>query len=394
MRRAIQPSALFLGAALLAGCREGSANDTSGFGITLEPVPSSEVGADGCNGPDHVFGAPPSAPQVVWSSPAIVSTSRLAAALDLPQLYVTLADGAVAELDFSAGDPPSFEEVLPAHLIRDQVLAPAGVAGDEVLSGIAVTSETNLVLMEHTGNVLIVARRDAPAFAAALGTPSALGGFLDGSVFSARFNFEAPGDACPTADGRILVVDTGNHVLREVESTDTGLFVATLAGTGQTTSDDGGILETAFDTPWGLQVDCAGRLLITERGDFGGGNRLRSVALGTDPFFDDQAVESTTLAGDGAALTLAGIDEDASLARPSPAVSTASGEIYWVDTLTGVLRRYDPDTGLSDCPLDVDCAAAQASTVFTPGGDFGLALDGSGGLFVLDCSAQALYRIP
>jgi len=386
--------AVLLAALVLAACREGSENPSSGFDIELEPIPPSEIGADGCNGPDHLFTGPlPIAPLPVWSSAAVVSTSRLAAALDKPELYVTTADGGLVELDFAGGDPPVENELLPAHFVRDQILAPSGVPGDAVVSGVAVTSETNVVLMEHTGNVLIVALRDA-VFATALGTPAELGGFLDGPVFSAKFNFDAPGDLCVSADGRILVPDTGNHVVRQVESTLTGLFATTLAGTGQTTSEDGDILETAFDTPWGLQVDCAGQLIVTERGDFGGGNRLRSLAIGTDPFFGGIAADSQTLAGDGAALSLEGVGDEASLARPSPAVSTAGGEVYWIDTLTGVLRRYDITTGLADCPLDVDCAAAALSTPFTPGGEFGVALDGDGGLYVLDCAAQTLFRIP
>jgi hypothetical protein len=395
MQRALRGPGLILTVLALAACREGSQNESDDLDIELEPIPPSALGADGCNGEDHAFAGPlPLAPVPVWTSPAVAPTSRLAAALDGPWLYVTLSAGGLAELDFAGGDPPVETELLPPDFVRDQVLSPAGVAGDAVLSGVAVTSETSVILMEHTGNVLVVAQRDPPAFATALGTPSELGGFLDGSVFAAKFRFDAPGDLCGTADGRILVPDTGNHVLREVASTSTGLFVTTIAGTGQTTSEDGDILETAFDTPWGLHVDCAGQMLVTERGDFGGGNRLRSVAVGTDPFFGGTALDSQTLAGDGTLLTIEGVGEEASLARPSPAVSTEGGEVYWVDTQTGVLRRYDFGTGLADCPLDTDCTAAAASTPFTPGGDFSVALDGEGGLFVLDCSAQTLYRIP
>jgi len=383
-------------AVALYGCRQGTQNDTSGgFDIEVEPIQPSTIGASGCSGPDHAFTGPfPIVPVAVWTDAAIAPTSRMAGALDAPELYVTLDAGGLVELDFSAGDPPTPTELLPADYIRDQVLAPAGIAGDAVVSGVAVTTATGLILMEHTGNVLISAFRDPPAFAVALGTPTELGGFLDGTLFSARFQFEAPGDLCPTGDGRIFVADTGNNVLREIETTSTGLFVTTVAGNGQTESSDGDILETAFDTPYGLKLDCGDQLIVTERGDFGGGNKLRAVAIGTDSFFGGIAVDSNTLAGDGAPLTIAGVDDASSLAKPSPPVVTASGEAYWVDTLTGVLRRYDFSTGLADCPLDVDCVAAQSSTVFTPGGDFALALDGTGALFVLDCAAQTLYRIP
>ena len=386
---------LLLLALLLVACRDGSEQNQDGIGIDLDLIPPSKIGASGCNGPDHAFAGPfPVAPVAVWSSAQVTAFSRLAAALDAPELYVTLADGALVELDVTDPALPVETELLPAHYIRDQVLAPAGIVGDAVTSGVAVTGPTNLILMEHTGNVMISTFRDAPPFAAALGTPSATGGFLDGTLFAARFDFDAPGDLCPSNDGRIFVTDTGNHVLRQVETTGTGLFVTTVAGTGQTTSTDGNIVETAFDTPYGLKVDCSSELIVTERGDFGGGNRLRSVAIGTDPFFGGIAVDSRTLAGDGTAFTASGVDKQATLAKPSPPVVTASGEVYWVDSLTGVLRRYDFATGLSDCPLDVDCAAAQASTVFTPGGAFALVLDGTGELFVLDCTAQTLFRIP
>jgi hypothetical protein len=393
--RSIATALVLASAAAVAGCRKGTQNDTTGFGFEVGPIVPSALGAGGCNGPNHAFAGPfPIAPVAVWTDAAVAPTSRVAAALDAPELYVTLAAGALVELDFSGGDPPVATELLPADFVRDQVLAPSGIAGDAVVSGVAVTTANNLVLMEHTGNVLISAFRNPPAFATALGTPTELGGFLDGTLFAARFRFDAPGDLCPTGDGRILVTDTGNNVLRQIETTPLGLFVTTVAGTGQTESSDGDILETAFDTPYGLKVDCENQMIVTERGDFGGGNRLRAVAIGTDAFFGSIAVDSQTLAGDGVALTLAGVDGESSLAMPSAPVVTAGGEVYWVDSLTGVLRRYAFATGLADCPLDVDCAAAVASTPFTPGGAFALALDGAGALYVLDCAAQTLYRIP
>lgn len=380
---------------VLTACRDGSAQSGDVFGIVVTPIPPSAEGADGCNGPNQAFAGPfPIAPLAVWSSASIASTSRLAAAQGVEELYVTGADGVLIELDFSGGDPPLETELLPAHHIRDQILAPAGVPGDAVVSGVSVTSSDNVVLMEHTGNVVLVARRDPPAFAAAFGQPDAVGGFIDGSIFTARFRFEEPGDLCPTADGRIFLPDTGNHVLRVIESTGVGIFVTTVAGNGQTTSEDGDIIVTSFDTPSGMKTDCANQLIVTERGSFGGGNRLRAVTLGTLPFFGGLAAESITLAGDGTPFTVEGAGAAASLAGPSSAVSTSAGEVYWVDTLTGVLRRYRFSTGVADCPLDSNCTSAQVSTVLTPGGEFALTISSTGALYVLDNTAQTLYRIP
>ena len=100
------------------------------------------------------------------------------------------------------------------------------------------------------------------------------------------------------------------------------------------------------------------------------------------------------LAGDGDALKIEGIDDESSLAAPSGAVTTSAGEIYWVDRLTGVLRRYDFSTGLADCPRFADCAAAVAAAELTPGGEFSLTISDSGDLYVLDAAAQTLYRVP
>ena len=376
----------------LAACRDGSeSSGTGGVGFDVDPIPPSLIGADGCNGPDHVFAGPfPIAPVAVWSSGQIASTSRMTAAQGSEEIYITLADGAIVALDFSGGDPPAETEVLSPGFITSTVL---GSIGPAVISGIALTTEDFLVVMEHTGNVLVSVRRE-PMLATAYGTPSEMGGLIDGQLFSARFLFEEPGDLCSTEDGRIYVPDTGNHVLRVVEPTSEGIFVDTVAGTGQTVSEDGDILATSFDTPAGLKVSCFNELIVTERGNFGGGNRLRAVLFGTDPFFGGPALESVTLAGSGDPFTEAGVGEEASLAGPSAAVATSEDEVYWVDTLTGVLRRFDFNTDLADCPLDVDCAAAQLSTPFTAGGDFSLTISDAGDLYVLDTTAQTLYRIP
>ena len=380
---------------LLIACREGSTQGGGAAGITVELIPPSTEGADGCNGPNHVFSGPfPIVPLAVWSSPLIASTSRMTSAQGVEELYVTLVDGGLAELDFTGGGAPLETELLPAHFIRDQILAPSGIVGDAVVSGVSVTTTDNVILMEHTGNMVVVARRDPPAFAAPFGMPDASGGFIDGALFSAKFRFDEPGDLCPAADGRIFFPDTGNHVLRVIESTPGGVFVTTVAGTGQTDSADGDIISTSFDTPSGMKVDCANQLIVTERGTFGGGNRLRAVAIGIDPFFGGVAVDSRTLAGNGDPFTVEGTGESASLAGPSPAVTTSAGEVYWVDTLTGVLRRYRFSTGIADCPLDVDCATAITSTVLTPGGDFALTISAAGDLYVLDNTAQTLYRVP
>jgi hypothetical protein len=71
---------------------------------------------------------------------------------------------------------------------------------------------------------------------------------------------------------------------------------------------------------------------------------------------------------------------------------TSLGEIYWVDSGTGVLRRRSVDR-TADCPLDVDCDAAVLNPSFPPGHAFSLTETPSGVLYVLDATAGVLYRV-
>jgi len=57
-----------------------------------------------------------------------------------------------------------------------------------------------------------------------------------------------------------------------------------------------------------------------------------------------------------------------------------------------VLRRMQVDATV-DCPLDVDCTAAAASTLFPAGHELSLTQTAGGVLFVLDATAPALWRV-
>ena len=65
-------------------------------------------------------------------------------------------------------------------------------------------------------------------------------------------------------------------------------------------------------------------------------------------------------------------------------VTSAEGEVYWVDSSTGVFRRYDPATGMVDSPANVPLSA---------GGNYSLAINSAGLLFILDATDQALYIV-
>ncbi|MCZ6596285.1 MAG: hypothetical protein O7B99_01455 [Planctomycetota bacterium] len=386
--------ALILGLSLLlvASCREGTESETGAGGGSSSSITPAVNGAHGCNGPDQAFAPPQTPSEIALAVLDIGPFSRIAAATAEEKLYATGENGQVVELDFTGGGLVETELVTPGFVTT---LLDVGVPGPAELSGVGVLQANLLIVMEHASNTLFqVGTGGVDMVAAFAGDQSVMPGYADGPTALARFHFLAPGDVTPTGDGRIFVADTGNHRVRVI---DVGLSVVfTAAGTGIAASIDGDIVLAGFDTPWGISVSCADQLILTESGDVGGtGNRLRAVTLGFDLFFGFPTGATFTLAGDGVPATFEGVGLAASLARPSPAVTTSQGDVYWVDTLTGVLRRYDFSSQLADCPLAVDCATAVGAPAFSAtGGNFSLAVAASGDLYVLDADAEKLFRIP
>jgi len=248
-----------------------------------------------------------------------------------------------------------------------------------------------LLVMEHTFNVVLMVSRSVPDTVSLFaGVPNEVPGMADGPAALSRFSFAEAAQLVPTGGGRVLVADSGNHAIRSIEDG----FVTTLAGTGAPFFADGSLGASLFDTPSGLSVPCSGRLWITELGAAGaGGNRLRELELGQLIFFG-QLGSVGTLAGEGSPLTVEGVESLASLSAPMGLVTTAEGEAYFVDSGTGVLRRYDTLSGNVDCPLWIDCAAAVlGGGRFTQGGVVSLVSTDAGVLYALDASAGSLLRI-
>jgi hypothetical protein len=191
----------------------------------------------------------------------------------------------------------------------------------------------------------------------------------------------------------VLVGDTENHALRRV--TLGGIPQAvTLAGSGAPGDEAGALNQVRFDTPSGLAATCDGRLLLVESGAAGvGGHRLLALSIGAAAFFGGFDGAALPVAGDGTEETLGGIDTAAHLAAPQGLVSTQDGLSFWIDSTDGILRRHDVTTGVSDCPLFADCAAAVTAGGSFTGASFALALGASGALYVLEADTGTLFRV-
>lgn len=383
-----------------SACREGTALTPGTVSLS-----SAQAGTSGCNGSNQVFTPPQTPSQVALSVLSIGPFSSICATRNDADpseeiLFATGADGQVVQLDFSSGSLVE-TELAPPGDASAFIASSFGVVAPAELSGICVLSSFSLAVIEHTSNTLLIVSRTPDAvfpdniFPLA-GVGSAVPGFADGVDNTARFNFDLPGQVLPDGDGNIFVTDAGNHRVRQLQL-QTGFFaVLTYSGNGipqSVDSDDGSQFGESFDGPHGLAITCSGELLVTEGGS-NEGHRLRSIRQDVNPFFGVLPFVET-LAGDGTVMTAEGTGQNALLARPSNPVTTSDGDVYWVDTQTGVLRRYDFTSRVSDCPLNVDCPTAVGSPSFTPGGGHvSVAISNTGTLYVLDTAAGALYRLP
>jgi hypothetical protein len=371
----------------LAACREGTDVRAGDF----SPVVPSLSGTQGC-GPSTPI---PGSVTPVFTDGVIGPLSQIAATAGAETLYLTGEDASIHQLDFPLGGGPPVDTVLVAPgIVEAEVLTPVGIAGPARLSGIAIFDDQFLVVAEHASNTLISVHRDVPDSVDLLaGLPNASGGFSDGAGGGIRFHFTEPVPLLASAFGTVYVGDTENHALRLVAVG--GIPTSsTLAGTGAPGASEGALSATQFDTPSGIATDCPGQVLVLTSGEAGqGGRRLLSLAIGGLSPFGGFDGSSMTLAGDGTDATTQGIDKAAQLGTPKGLVATQDGLFFWIDAKDGILRRHDVATGLSDCPLFADCAAAVTAGGSFSGTHFSLALGDSGSIYVLEADTETLYRI-
>lgn len=153
--------------------------------------------------------------------------------------------------------------------------------------------------------------------------------FLDGTGSQATFNFPTgvavvPGPSNPLGAGNYVVADRNNQRLRLL--TPAGI-VTTLAGSGATGANDGSSSSASFNQPWGVAIDAAGVVFVSDSA----GHRVRAV-------FPNATV--VTVAGSGAATFIDGPGTQAAFNVPSGIIvdATAPGRLFVCDRSNSRIR--------------------------------------------------------
>jgi len=201
-------------------------------------------------------------------------------------------------------------------------------------------------------------------------------GYADGTGPNAQFN--KPNGLCIDKNGNIYVADMGNLRIRKIT---TAGVVSTLAGGTSGTSDGIGTA-AQFKMPSSVSVDGNGILYISDSY----ANLIKK--------YDPATGAVTTFAG-GLQGRLDGPVSTAQLYEPNGVYVTPDGKyIYFCDMGNNCVRFISGGavstlagntciTGHTDGP-------ARTATFQTP---FGLSVDGSGNIFVIDTYSQAIRKI-
>jgi sugar lactone lactonase YvrE len=185
--------------------------------------------------------------------------------------------------------------------------------------------------------------------------------------------------------GNLFIADTGGERIREVNASTK--VISTIAGSvfNAGFSGDGGLATGAtVSFPAGVTVDGAGNVFIADTNN----NRTRKV---------DTAGIITTAAGNGS-LGDGGPATGAALYFPNAVAADQTGNLYIADTVNEVVRRVDAVTGVIThlagvngfCGFNGDSISATSAQLCGPDG---VAVDGSGNLFISDSGNNRIRRV-
>jgi gliding motility-associated-like protein len=224
--------------------------------------------------------------------------------------------------------------------------------------GVAVDASGNVFVADQGNNLI---RKITPAGVVTTFAGSGVAGYADGTGTSA--SFYQPTGVAADASGNLFVADFGYGTIRKITSAG---IVTTLAGNGSPGLVNGTGAAASFDHPYGIVVDGAGNLYVTDDGNAA----IRKIT---------PAGVVTTFAG-GASGFSDGAGAAAKFWAPTGITIDALGNLFVSDYNNNAVRKITP-----------------AGIVTTIGSNFNSVIsvttDRSGTLYIADPSNNQIRKI-
>jgi sugar lactone lactonase YvrE len=243
--------------------------------------------------------------------------------------------------------------------------------------GVAVDS-AGTVYVADSGNNTIRAISPSGNVSTLAGAFLQRGG-ADGTGINAQFS--VPYGLAVDGSGSLYVADSGNLTVREVTP---GAVVTTLAGTageGQAGSEDGTGPSSRFTYPSGVASDSVGNVYVADMGN----DTIRKIAPGA---------VVTTLAGQaGQSGSADGTGSSARFFAPTAVAVDGAGNVYVADTGNYAIRKITPAgmvTTLAGGSRGYQDGTGSAARISDP---TGLAVDGAGNIFVADAGNNSIREV-
>lgn len=226
---------------------------------------------------------------------------------------------------------------------------------------VVVPDGSRYCIVADTGNHVVKRIASNGEVVLLAGTPGVTG-TDNGSGSAALLN--TPSGVAVDIAGNVYVADTGNHVIRLIDSSGRVSTFAGRMGIGGFADGDKGTV-ACFQAPEGIVVDSSGNVYVADTGN----SLIREIAAG----------KVTTLAGGTAGETgfKDGKNRAAWFANPTAITLAESGDLYVADTGNAVIRRVDINGHVTT--LAIDYAAPPVQPPDEGGGDENKGGGGGGG---------------
>lgn len=268
----------------------------------------------------------------------------------------------------------------------------AGFTGDTGLGTSASLNNPSSVQLDALGNLYIadtlnnrirVLNLTTGIIATVAGTGTADYTGDGGLALAATLN--APNGLSFDTNGNLYIADTGNNVIRLLNTATN--VISTVAGTGAAGFSGDGAAATAakLNQPWSVTVDTSGALYIADKKN----NVVRKVDTSGNisTIAGTIYIAGAPFAGDGA------IASAARLNAPSATVVDIAGNIYIADTGNNRIRKINPATSIITTIAGGGIYGDQyPANVASLSGPYAIALDTQGSLFIADAANNRIRK--